>query len=194
MAHYHDETPLKPFPITISVRGVTLTFFSSPGIFSKDELDRGTAVLLESMRLPAQGSVLDLGCGYGVVGLVVGTLAPQLELVQSDVTQKAVTLARENAKRAKIETKVIKSDCYDSLGGVRFDVILVNPPRAAGKDVIRRMISEAPDHLVAGGSLQLVAMTNKGGKSYEKMMLDTFGNCEKIGRGSGFTVYCSVRE
>jgi 16S rRNA G1207 methylase RsmC len=162
-------------------------------MFSKDGVDRGTTVLLENMHLPASGRVLDLGCGYGIVGLIVGTLAPHLELVQTDVTQKAVTLARENAKRAKIETKVIKSDCYDALAGEIFDCILVNPPRAAGKDVIRRMIAEAPAHLTKGGSLQLVALTQKGGKSYETMMHEAFGNVEKIGRGTGFSVYKSVR-
>lgn len=191
MPHYHDETEREDFPITITWKGAELRFTSSAGIFSKDGLDRGTAVLLEHMQLPSSGSVLDLGCGIGVVGIIVKRTNPSLDVTQTDVTDKARSLTYLNAQKLGVSTRVVRGDCYEKVADERFDVILVNPPRAAGKDVIRRMIDEAPAHLVVGGSLQLVAMTNKGGKSYETMMMNAFGNVEKIGRGGGFSVYRS---
>jgi 16S rRNA (guanine1207-N2)-methyltransferase len=192
MTHYSDDTPLEPFPIAVRVRGEAFTFTSSKGMFSKDALDTGTKLLLESMHLPEKGRVLDLGCGIGVVGILVKKWFPSVAVVQSDVTRKAVTLTRENAVQLRVDTHVVLSDVYESVEGV-FDAILTNPPRAAGKDVIRKMIEGAPARLQDNGSLQLVALTNKGGKSYAKMMEEAFGNVEVIGRGSGFQVYKSVK-
>lgn len=195
MSHYfHDDGPMEEIRFTVRVGGEDLTFISGSGMFSKDELDNGTRVLIESMQLPEAGGVLDLGCGIGIVGILAKRARPSITLVQSDVTYKAVSLTRKNAQRFGIDTEVVKSNVYGRLAGRTFDVILTNPPRAAGKDVIRRMIDEAPEHLNPGGSLQLVAQGNKGGSSYQKMMEERFGNVEIIGRGSGFKVYKSAKE
>jgi len=193
MPHYHDETEREEFPIVIRWNGENLKFTSSKGIFSKDGLDRGTAVLLEHMQLPLTGRALDLGCGIGVVGIIVKRTNPKLDVVQTDVTDKARALTFRNTKSTGTSTRVVRGDCYEKVGEELFDVILLNPPRAAGKETILKMINEAPAHLNVGGSLQLVAMTNKGGKSYETMMMNAFGNVEKIGRGGGFSVYKAVR-
>ena len=193
MPHYSDETPREDFPIIIRWNNENLQFTSSVGMFSKEGLDRGTAVLLEHMQLPATGRALDLGCGIGVVGIIVKRTNPKLSVTQSDVTVKARHLTYRNTKSTGTSTRVVRGDCYEKVADEKFDIILLNPPRAAGKEKILKMISEAPEHLNGGGSLQLVALTNKGGKSYETMMSDAFGNVEKIGRGSGFSVYKSVR-
>lgn len=192
MPHYSDETPREDFPIVIRWNGENLKFTSSTGMFSKDGLDRGTAVLLEHMQLPEKGSVLDLGCGIGVVGIIVKRTNPKLSVTQSDVTVKARHLTYRNTKSTGTSTRVVRGDCYEKVMDETFDVILLNPPRAAGKETILKMINEAPARLNAGGSLQIVALTNKGGKSYETMMEAAFGNVEKIGRGGGFSVYKSV--
>lgn len=194
MPHYHDNTPLDNiFTISAQVRGTSLELLSANAIFSKTKLDRGTELLLESCTLPENGRVLDLGCGIGVVGLFVKKWLPNVEVVQSDVTQKAVQLATKNSKKLKLKTQIVLSNVYDSLHDELFNTILVNPPRAAGKNIIALMISQAPEHLTAGGSLQLVAAGNKGGASYQAMMQEAFGNVEIIGRGSGFKVYRSVK-
>ena len=194
MSHYHHDSALKPYPITIQSRGVTLTLLSSPGMFSKDQLDRGTALLIDAAELRPHMRVLDLACGNGVVGLVLETVEPTLDTWLTDVTTKAVTLTTENAKRLGLGVHVKQGDCYEGVAHERFDLILVNPPRAAGKATIAKMINEAPEHLTEGGVLLLVAMTNKGGASYEAMMEETFGNVTKAARGSGFSVYKSVHE
>lgn len=195
-AHYFEDDGKKveEFSITMRVDGEDLTFTSGNGMFSKDELDHGTRILITYMELPASGSVLDLGCGIGIVGIIVKRTNAALDVVQSDVTFKAVSLTRKNAQSFGIDTEVVKSNVYAKFEDRTFDVILLNPPRAAGKDVIRKMIAEAPEHLNTGGSLQLVAMGNKGGASYQKMMQEAFGNAEIIGRGSGFKLYKSVKE
>ena len=153
-------------------------------------------MLLESAHLPESGHVLDLGCGIGVVGVLVKKWLPACTVTQSDVTEKAVTLTQQNAKKLGVETRAIKSYCYSApeLAHMQFDAILTNPPRAAGKEVIEKMIVEAPMHLKPGGTLQLVALANKGGKSYEAMMQHTFGNVEVTSRGSGFKVYKSKKK
>jgi 16S rRNA (guanine1207-N2)-methyltransferase len=194
MKHYfNDDGELETFPITVRVRGEQLTFTSAKGMFSKDELDNGTKLLLDSAHLPEQGRVLDLGCGIGIVGIFVKRWLPNCVVVQSDVTNKAVAVTRMNTKALHVDTTVVLSDVYANVEGT-FDAILTNPPRAAGKEVIRSMITGAFDKLNKNGSLQLVAMTNKGGKSYEAMMEETFGNVDTIARGSGFKVYKSVKQ
>lgn len=194
-SHYFtNDAAGKPYLITFSVRGATFEVWSAAGLFSKDGLDNGTRVLLEQMQLPTEGRVLDLGCGIGVVGFVVKKFYSKLIVVQSDVTEKAVKLTHKNARKLGLETTVIQSDCYDGLTDQKFSAILVNPPRAAGKAIIGKMITGAVMHLQQGGSLQLVAMTQKGGKSYAAMMEEAFGNVEKIGRGSGFSLYRSIKE
>ncbi len=192
MSHYHHDSPLAPYPITVSARGVTLTLLSSPGMFSKDALDNGTALLIDAAELKPGMRVLDLACGNGVVGLIAKTIEPTLDVWLTDVTTKSITLTLENAKRLGLQVVVKQGDCYSGVTSERFDLILVNPPRAAGKAVIARMIEDAEEHLVVGGLLLLVAMTNKGGASYEKMMKETFGNVTKAARGSGFSVYQSI--
>jgi 16S rRNA (guanine1207-N2)-methyltransferase len=193
-AHYFtDEKAGKPYLIKAHVRGEDVEFYSAPGLFSKERLDNGTKLLLESAQLPAQGSVLDLGCGSGSIGVLIKKWHPNLLVTQSDVTEKALAVTEQNAAHFGVHTRVVRSDCYDAFPGEQFSTILVNPPRAAGKDIIFRMIQEAPPHITSGGTLQLVAMTNKGGSSYEKMMQQSFGNVEVIGRGGGFKVYKSKK-
>jgi 16S rRNA (guanine1207-N2)-methyltransferase len=193
MTHYFHNRELETFPITVTARGKQYELLSAKGMFSKDDLDTGTRVLLEHMQIPSEARVLDLGCGIGVVGIFVKLWNPQTTVVQSDITENAITLATLNAARVGVKTTAILSNVYESLQTQQFDVILTNPPRAAGKKVIRDMIYGAVELLSVGGTLQLVAMTNKGGKSYEAMMQEAFGNVNKIGRGSGFSVYRSMK-
>jgi 16S rRNA G1207 methylase RsmC len=193
MSHYFTDDELgETHDVSVAWLGKTLTFLSASGVFSKDRLDTGTRLLIEESDVPANSRVLDLGCGIGVVGILLKLRDESLSVTQSDVTDKAVMLSKVNSKRLRARTRVLKSDLYEAFADERFDVILCNPPRAAGKAVIARMITGAREQLVFGGSLQIVAMTNKGGESYAKMMNATFGNVHTIARGSGYKVYKSV--
>lgn len=195
MTHYYDETqqgPFEPFLIPIRLPDRLLEINSAHGVFSKKHLDNGTETMLKYMDLDNVKTVLDLGCGYGIIGLVVKLRNPELEVTQSDVNERALQLTRMNTKKFNISTKIIKSDLYQKLG--KFDLILVNPPYVAGRELIFKLITEAKDHLNKGGSLQLVARHNKGGKVLSQKMEEIFGNMIVLGMKSGFRVYCSKLE
>lgn len=193
LAHYYDEEqqgPVREREVSFTARGRSFTAVTANGVFSKDSLDNGTALLIEKALLPEDGRVLDLGCGWGAVGLVVKSLHPGLEVVMSDVNRRAVSLARKNLEKAGVEAEVVVSDGFSNLKGF-FDAVLLNPPYAAGRDVCFRLIQESSDNLDSDGSLQLVARHKKGGAALEKKMKEVFGNVDVLGRGGGFRVYRS---
>lgn len=195
MSHYFSEkqdTEFKPYHIDINVAGMEFSLFSAAGVFSKDELDVGSRLLIEVADVKDGSSVLDLGCGYGVVGISIAKLHKDIALTMADVNERAVELAKMNARERGIKTICVKSNIYDGLIGKKFDCILLNPPQTAGKEICIAMIEQAKDHLNIGGSLQIVARKNKGGSTLAKVMEDAFGNVSVLGRKSGFFVWKSV--
>jgi 16S rRNA G1207 methylase RsmC len=196
MPHYYSEdqdTPLKPFRITVKARGERLELWSGNGVFSKQELDEGTKLLIDQCILELGWKVHDLGCGIGVVGIVVKRIEPSCEVVCSDVSRRAVELTQKNIKELKLEIRVLQSDGYAAIPD-RFDTVLFNPPYVAGREVIYRLMDEAYEHLEAGGMLQLVARHNKGGETLKKRMIERFGNCDDSRRAKGFRLYISKKE
>ena len=178
----------------ISVGGKKLFFETASGTFSPRKLDTGTAALIKYMDLPDTGRVLDLGCGNGVIGIVVAAEKPRVEVVLSDVNKRAVMAARGNIKKNKLKNAFAKqSDLFEKLPG-KFDCILSNPPISAGRKTVFAMVSESFKHLNSGGNLQMVARKTKGGEMLSKEMERVFGNVDDIGRKSGFHVYKSIKQ
>lgn len=193
--HYFTEKPrsrLEKKIIDVALLGQHLSLVAASGTFSFQKLDRGTEVLITFADVPAGGRVLDLGCGNGVVGIAMKKRDPSCDVVFTDVNERALLLTRENLVRNDAAGVVKKSDVYSQLAGEKFDVILCNVPQKAGKDVCLQIISEAPLHLRSGGSLQIVARHNKGGKTLMKAMEGIFGNVSTLCRKSGYHVYCGV--
>ena len=137
--------------------------------------------------------VLDMGCGYGAIGLFLKALYPQLVLTLADINERAVEYAQKNAERNNLWVNVVKSDLYAALNGNRYHDIVTNPPVAAGKKVVTQLIQRAKEHLHPGGSLWLVAFHNKGGSTYKRIMEETFGNAEDIEKQGGIRVYRSTQ-
>jgi 16S rRNA G1207 methylase RsmC len=196
--HYFTEeqtTEFRPMKIPIRVKGVETQFYTSGGVFSPKRLDNGTLLLIESAIVGKGWKVLDLGCGYGVVGVLVKKKEPSIELVMSDVNSRAVKLAAMNAKLHGMEAKVLQSNGFDNkeFSGMMFDTILLNPPQTAGKDVCFALIDGSYEHLVKGGMLQLVVRSQKGGKQLSAKMEEVFGNVKDIAKGSGYRLYVGVR-
>ena len=179
-----SEFELKEFETVLN--GKEYKFFTASGVFSKKRLDFGTKVLVENMQV--HGRVLDLGCGLGVVGSIAAETAT--EVVMTDINKRAVKLAKMNTKKLK-NVKVVQGDQYENVSG-KFDVILLNPPQTAGKKVCWAMMADAKKYLVEGGSLQVVARNNKGGKTISLYMLEEYGNMETLCRTGGYRVYMSV--
>jgi 16S rRNA (guanine1207-N2)-methyltransferase len=191
--HYYTENPVskeKIIKIDMFFKGISFKFHSSPGVFSKDKIDNGTMLLVESC-IPGK-NVLDLGCGYGAVGIIVKKINPLSNVTCSDINSRAVSLTEENVKLNNVEINVVQSNIFDSIKK-DFDTVLINLPQNAGKDICFKMIEESYNHLIKGGSLQVVSRHQKGGKSYEKKMIEVFKNCEYIGKGSGYRVYLSKK-
>jgi 16S rRNA G1207 methylase RsmC len=195
--HYFSERPSSPERrglVRARLRGLDLEFVTSSGVFSYRRVDRGTRLLVESMVLPEGGRVLDLGCGYGVVGVVAGRLVPGLEVWMIDVNERAVSLARLNLERNGVEGVVRQGDLYGPVEGMRFGAVVSNPPISAGlRRVVGAMVGGAVDHMEVGGSLQLVVQSSKGGRALASMMEDAFGGVEVLARGGGYRVLMSVR-
>jgi 16S rRNA (guanine1207-N2)-methyltransferase len=180
----------------LELRGVRLQMGLREGVFARGALDDGTQMLIEAIELkPDDRSILDLGCGSGVIGLVLAKLAPwaQLDLVDSNLT--AVALAQENAQRNGLErVNILASDGFQALQGKRYDVIAVNPPFHVGKHqtigLARTFIATAVNALSNQGRLYLVANRFL---PYEQAMRDAFGNVSEIAGDRRYKVLLAYR-
>ncbi len=191
--HYfapRPQAPSRPREVELQFRGRRYRFLTDRGVFSYGRVDRGTRLLLEALEVGPRDEVLDLGCGYGVVGVVAATLAPEGKVVMVDVNARAVELARENARRHGLgNVEVLEGDLYGPVAGRRFDVIVTNPPIRAGRAVVRALVEGAVRHLKPHGRFYLVARTAQGAKTLGKMVAEVFGQVEEVERGGGYRVY-----
>jgi len=159
MSHYFRggrKGEKKLIPLTI--HGLTLEFISYSSLFSGSEVDKGTYLLLENIKVPEEGVVLDVGCGYGVIGIVVAKLNPKLKVYMVDINPLAVKVARENAKRNSVGDRVVvlQGDRYDPVKDMVFQAIYSNPPFSAGNEVVEDIILGAKKHLDKNGFAQFV--------------------------------------
>lgn len=187
--HYYTETPNSEHDerrVTLVALGNELTFTTDAGVFSRDGLDRGTEVLLDALP-PLAGRVLDLGCGWGPVGVALGKKYPGLEIVMTDINTRAADLARRNLAQNGVRATVLQGDGFDPVEGL-FDAIVTNPPIRAGKAVIYGLFDRARDFLKPGGALYLVIRKQQGAPSALKFLKERYREAEVIDRGSGFHV------
>ncbi len=196
--HYFSREPTsegEPRVLTATLRGHEFTFLTGAGVFSRTRLDPGTKLLIQHLPVGPSERVLDLGCGYGAVGVVAGKLAPEGQVTLIDVNARAVELARQNLAANAIEhAEALQSDGFEALAGRRFTLIAVNPPIRAGLAVVYRLLEESVAHLEEGGSLFLVGRTQQGVVRLSKKMAEVFGNVAEMGKGGGYRVFVSSRE
>ena len=177
--------------IEVRLRGNTLKFYTGSGVFSIGKVDKGTDLLIEKCVIKPDWKILDLGCGYGVIGISIANAFPSTFVLMTDINQRAVKLSRMNIDLNNLENvEVRQSDIYHKIQG-KFDTIVTNPPQLAGKKICFEIIEKAKGYLKKNGLFQLVARHNKGGKMLEKKMNDVFGNVEDIAKKSGYRVYIS---
>jgi len=198
MEHYFSENPKSPFvkeKFAIEILDETIQINSGSGLFSIKELDFGTEQLIKNAKIIKEDSkVLDLGCGYGIVGIALKKHYPNIDMILTDVNDRAVRISKQNCDENDVVCSVIKSDIFSNISEKNFDIILTNPPFSAGKKVCVEFIKQSFEHLEQNGSLQLVAPHNKGGESLKKIMLETFGNVEELCKKRGYRVYYSVKK
>ncbi|CAH1854956.1 class I SAM-dependent methyltransferase [Convivina intestini] len=174
--------------------GQELHFVTDAGVFSKRTIDFGSRTMLEavgSQQLPA-GKILDLGTGYGPVGIAMAK-AWQREVDLVDVNQRALSLAEQNAQRNGVSelVDIFQSDIYQQIDQ-KYAAILVNPPIRAGKTVVTAMLTEAKNHLIKQGKLIAVLQKKQGAPSAQKNMAAAFGNVKVIGKSKGYYVLESI--
>ena len=176
-----------PVPCAFPYRGHGLNFMTDAGVFSKGELDVGSRLLLDA--LPAlSGDVLDIGCGWGAIGIAVAKANKNAHVTMVDVNRRALDLCRANCERNRVTAEVIESDGMAVVMGNKYDAIVTNPPIRAGKQVIYKMFADAALSLKENGALYLVIRKQQGAESCMKYLKTLFENVEKLDKSAGFWV------
>lgn len=198
--HYYSEKPDTAHDFeqwTFELKGKIFRFVTDSGVFSRETVDYGSRVLIDAFDwedLPTEGKILDVGCGYGPIGLAIA-FASQRMVEMIDINSRAVALAQGNAKRNQIENVVIhQSNIYEDVQEEGYAAIVSNPPIRAGKKVVHEILTEAYPRLKTGGTLTIVIQKKQGAPSAQKKMLETFGNAEIITKDKGYYIIKSVKE
>ncbi len=163
-----------------------LEFDTDPGVFSYNQVDDASMKLLRFVNLETE-NVLDLGCGYGLIGIFLKTKYPEISLTQSDVNERALELCRTNCLRNSIVSRIICSDGFERIEQI-FDCIILNPPIHAGKEICLRLMRDALSHLNHGGMLYLVIRKKHGALSYIKD-LEQIGIVSILDKKDGIIVF-----
>ena len=199
--HYYTKNPesiSQQKHWTYRLKGNTLSFTSDNGVFSKNTVDFGSELLVESYDIPEQfqkASLLDIGCGYGTMGLAYGKAYPELSIEMIDVNERALVLAQENAKKNGIHNVDIhESNLYDSVKKSQYEIIISNPPIRAGKIVVHTILEKAYDYLAENGQLVIVIQKKQGAPSAQKKMEEVFGNCERNQWDKGYWILVSTKD
>ena len=175
----------------VKTRAVVLNnsfiFYTDNGVFSKDGLDFGSRLLLENIPLTEiSESLLDVGCGYGVFGIVLNKILG-VKVTMCDVNRRALHLAEKNIKENKCsDCSVIESNCYQNINS-KYSTIITNPPIRAGKKVVYEILEGAKDYLLPGGRLFFVVRKEQGAKSIISDMQKIY-NVEVLERKKGFFI------
>ena len=202
MNHYFSEKPeIKSEKKTIkyTIQNKKFEFITDNGVFSKSKVDFGTDLMLNEFLKKNRGlevekiKILDIGCGYGVVSVILKSFYPEISITLSDVNERALKLSEENLKKYGInDYHIIKSSAFEKITE-KFDVILSNPPIRAGKDIIFKIYSEAYEHLNENGQFYCVIQTKHGAKSTQKKLMEIFGNCDTVTIDGGYRIFLSKK-
>ena len=176
------------------LRGRTLRLHTTWGLFSPREVDEGSQLLLKHIEVAPDADCLDLGCGYGPIGLTLAALAPQGRTLMVDKDFVAVDYARGNAERnALTNCEARLSNGFDQVGERRFDLVASNIPAKVGRELLYILLYDAWMHLNPGGSLYVVTVTGLR-EFFAKAMREVFGNYDKVKQGRQYTVACAMRD
>ncbi|MTT32777.1 methyltransferase [Terrilactibacillus sp. BCM23-1] len=192
MEHYYSKQPQTESnrqQFETKIRNMPITFITDRGVFSKGDIDFGSRSLIESFILPeVPGDLLDMGCGYGPIGITLAKCFSDRHVTMVDVNERAVQLAKENAQKNGVQATVFQSDRFEKVEGT-FAAILTNPPIRAGKQVVHSIFREAHGHLVKGGDLWVVIQKKQGAPSALKYLEELYDDVTTVKRNKGYYIF-----
>ncbi len=195
--HYFTENPeseIREKQFSETIGGKQLSFTSVSGVFSfESRIDKVSHNLIKNFS-PSGTNVLDIGCGYGAIGLFIKALFPLQAVTMVDINNRALEYSKKNASVNGLQVEILHSNLFEALGERKYNDIVSNPPFAAGKELNTRMIKEAYHHLSYQGALWLVAFHNKGGSTLKSIMHEVFGNAIDVDKSGGIRVYKAIKK
>lgn len=206
MPHYFDSDPSSASfrkNISCRVNGINFEFVTDTNVFCRDEVDKGTMLLIEAaaedIRACGAGKndkLLDLGCGWGAVGVIMKRLFMKFDVTSVDINSRAVSLAKENYELNSV--KPFECRVSDVLADIAedemFDHVITNPPVRAGKQTVFAFYEQSCAHMKDGAAIYVVLQRKQGAPSSEKKLIELFGNCETLDISGGYRVMKAVKE
>lgn len=191
MEHYftNNENLKSEFrKINYSYNDFPFTFTSDLGVFSKDKIDYGSKVLVETILNKdfTNKRILDVGCGYGFIGIVLSKVTNSF-VDMIDINKRAVHLCQMNIENNKVNSNAFISDAYKSINET-YDIIVTNPPIRAGKEKVLEVLINAKEHLNKDGILYYVIRKDQGAKSLTEKLKSIY-NVELLKKDKGFYIY-----
>jgi 16S rRNA (guanine1207-N2)-methyltransferase len=195
--HYYTQKPTVRHDkqiVRAVLRGYELSFQTDSGVFSKEGIDYGSKVLIECMDIPRSAKVLDVGCGYGPIGLSAAKLASTGHVTMLDINERAIELAKRNAEWNQIlNVTILQSDGLGAVNGMMFDRIITNPPIRAGKATVHRIFDEARECLVKGGQLWVVIQKKQGAPSAMAKLEQLFEDVREVTKDKGYRIIAAQK-
>ncbi|MBO7747525.1 class I SAM-dependent methyltransferase [Paenibacillus sp. MWE-103] len=196
--HYYTQSPGTKHDrqqLETVLRGHKLRFVTDAGVFSKTGIDFGSRVLIEAVEFGERDRILDVGCGYGPMGISAAKLAPAGQVTMIDINERAVALANENIRLNGISNAAaMQSDLFERVLDRTFDAIITNPPIRAGKEVVHRIFEDGAALLNPGGFMWVVIQKKQGAPSAEAKLKAVFGNVEEVTKEKGYRIYRARKE
>lgn len=196
--HYYSRTQSvesDPQFWNYQINNISFRFKTDNGVFSKREVDFGSKLLLETFQMPEiSGDILDVGCGYGPMGLFVAKKWPDRKVHMIDVNLRAIELAKDNSQINHIENAIIyESDCFRAVKEKSFAAILTNPPIRAGKKVVHDIYEQSYHHLQYGGELWVVIQKKQGAPSSVEKLSAIYKQVEVVEKKKGYFIIKAVK-
>jgi 16S rRNA (guanine1207-N2)-methyltransferase len=196
--HYYSRNPSvksNPQSFSFSLRGHSFTFTTDQGVFSKGEIDFGSRLLIDSIQMAdVEGRILDVGCGYGPIGLTMAKEYPDRTIEMIDVNERALSLAEQNAKNNRVSNvEVYYSDALQNVKQSNYAVIITNPPIRAGKKVVHEIFEQSFNLLVEGGELWVVIQKKQGAPSAIDKLKELTAEVEIVGKEKGYFIIKATR-
>ncbi|MDD3067751.1 MAG: class I SAM-dependent methyltransferase [Acholeplasmataceae bacterium] len=198
MSHYFINDPTLDHElktIDVQIKGTSFRFYTDRGVFSKSGLDFGSKLLLETIQFSSNEKiVIDMGCGYGPMGIYAAKMCPKAIIHMVDVNERALDLALKNAELNHVNnTKFYKSHLFEEID-FKADLIITNPPIRAGKVTIFDLYEQAQKHLNSKGKLILVIQKKQGAPSTFEKLKTLFKYVEILSKDKGYWIISSYND